>query len=49
MIVAIYTFGETTVYICDDHLVTDPDERERVEIAIAEAAWACLQDQTEQE
>lgn len=49
MIVATYTFGETKVHICDDQLVTDPDERERVEIAIADAAWACLQDKAEQE
>ncbi|MEK8212508.1 hypothetical protein [Paenibacillus sp. FSL L8-0463] len=49
MIVATYTFGETKVHICDDHLVADPDERERVEIAIADAAWACLQDKAELE
>lgn len=49
MIVATYTFGDTKVHICDDHLVTDPEERERVEIAIADAAWACLQDKADLE
>lgn len=49
MIVATYTFGETKVHICDDHLVTDPTERDRVETAIADAAWACLQDTAELE
>ncbi|ASA20236.1 hypothetical protein [Paenibacillus donghaensis] len=44
MIVASYTFGETKVHICDDHIAKSPEEREKVDTAIADAAWACLQD-----
>lgn len=44
MIVASYTIGETTVHICDDHIARNQEEQEKVDTAIADAAWACMQD-----
>lgn len=44
MIVASYQFGETKVHICNDHIATTQEERDRIDEEIAYAAWACLQD-----
>lgn len=44
MIVAAYQFGETKVFICNDHISTDQDELDRIDREIATAAWACVQD-----
>ncbi|WP_272037849.1 hypothetical protein [Paenibacillus sp. JJ-100] len=44
MIVAAYQFGETKVFICNDHIATEQDELDRIDQEIATAAWACLQD-----
>lgn len=47
MIVASYQFGETKVHICDGHIAQTPEERDRIDENIANAAWACLQDAIE--